>query len=260
LTLPKLPADRSWNRPALDQEIFGVYATRRFFTVGIIVLASTFFFFSIFPGVDLAISRLFYGAGTCGDIRQCGGFPANTNAAFKLLRNGFYALPYLILVGALIYKITIFLKSKFPVWQDVQVAAVLLATLLVGPGLLINAILKSHIGRVRPRDITAFGGHFPFVPVGQIEGMCQLNCSFVSGEAGLAPVVILSVLLFPKALQKPALVVLLPASLAMALLRVVMGAHFISDVILGYGLTMTVFSGLALLCVRAYKSGSAIEQ
>ncbi len=40
----------------------------------------------------------------------------------------------------------------------------LLLCVIVGPGLIVNGILKDHWGRPRPRQIVAFGGRLPYAP------------------------------------------------------------------------------------------------
>ena len=54
---------------------------------------------------------------------------------------------------------------------------------LIGPGLLVNGILKSYVGRVRPRDLMEFGGDKTFSETyPPLFGECVSNCSFVSGD------------------------------------------------------------------------------
>lgn len=42
--------------------------------------------------------------------------------------------------------------------------AVILLSVLFGPGLLANLVLKDHWGRPRPRDVAGLGGHMRYVP------------------------------------------------------------------------------------------------
>ena len=58
----------------------------------------------------------------------------------------------------------------------------LMATLALGPGLLVNVGLKDHWGRPRPIDVTQFGGDQHFVAWWDPRGDCPSNCSFVSGD------------------------------------------------------------------------------
>ena len=58
----------------------------------------------------------------------------------------------------------------------------------LGPGLVVNGILKEHWGRARPRDVTQFGGDRRFTPALVIADQCERNCSFSAGHpsAGFA--------------------------------------------------------------------------
>jgi len=60
-----------------------------------------------------------------------------------------------------------------------------LLTLALGPGLLVNSLLKSHWGRARPIEVSAFGGARSFSPAYIIAQQCSRNCSFVSGDAAM---------------------------------------------------------------------------
>lgn len=190
---------------------------------------------------------MFFEAADCAGDSVCGSFANAAKADFVWWRRVFYALPFVVLISILVINSIVFIRHKIPFWRDAKVVGALISTLIIGPGLIVNGVLKEYILRPRPRDIVPFGGDFPFVPIGQWHGICAGNCSFVSGEAALAPIMLLSVLLFPKSWQRPAIMVLWPASVAMALLRVTVGAHYISDVVLGYGLTVLIFCVLAQL-------------
>ena len=70
-------------------------------------------------------------------------------------------------------------------------AAVLLAfTMAVGPGLLVNGILKQEWGRPRPVHVDTFGGRDAFKSWYETDGTCPGNCSFVSGEGALVIVLV----------------------------------------------------------------------
>lgn len=230
---------------------FGVYAKPGFLFALMFALSAVFIFFAVFPGVDLAVSRLFFEAADCAGGAVCGSFANAAKVDFVWWRGVFYALPFVVLISILVINSILFIRHNIPFWRDAKVVGALIGTLIIGPGLIVNGVLKEYILRPRPRDIVPFGGDFPFLPVGQWHGICAGNCSFVSGEAALAPIMLLSVLLFAKSWQRPAIIVLWPASVAMALLRVAVGAHYISDVVLGYGLTVLVFCILAQ-CIQYF--------
>ena len=117
------------------------------------------------------------------------------------------------------------------------------ALYVVGPGLLVNALLKQTWGRARPVTIEAFGGDKLFTPPFEIAGQCISNCSFVSGEAASAAVmVIVLAICFGRnvARQQRAPVIIMLGGIFMLAsgMRVASGRHFLSDV---------VFAGLFML-------------
>lgn len=111
-------------------------------------------------------------------------------------------------------------------------------TMALGPGLLVNLVMKPLWGRARPADILAFGGPHRFTPFYLPTDQCGWGCSFVSGEAASAVAVaaILGVLLWPHLARRGrrrALLGLAAFALLAAGLRVAAGRHFPSDVVFG---------------------------
>jgi lipid A 4'-phosphatase len=107
----------------------------------------------------------------------------------------------------------------------------LTATLALGPGLLVNVVLKDHWGRSRPIDVTQFGGAEKFVPWWDVRGDCPNNCSFVSGDVSGAFWTIAPAVLVPPPLRVVAVGAALALGTGMAAMRVMAGGHFVSDVV-----------------------------
>ncbi len=106
----------------------------------------------------------------------------------------------------------------------------LVMSLVIAPGLVVNALFKNNWGRARPRQITEFGGTQEFSPPLVIANQCERNCSFVSGDAAMGFAVLAVALLIPFA--RPTLVKLALAFGAfIGGIRIIQGAHFLSDVI-----------------------------
>ena len=57
--------------------------------------------------------------------------------------------------------------------------------LLLGPGLLVNELVKKNSGRERPDDTFMFAGDSRHQDFLDFSGSCKTNCSFVSGHAAL---------------------------------------------------------------------------
>ncbi|SIS66030.1 phosphatase PAP2 family protein [Phaeovulum vinaykumarii] len=118
---------------------------------------------------------------------------------------------------------------------------------LLGPGLLVNALLKAHWGRARPETVAEFGGSARFTPPHLPADQCLSNCSFVSGEAAAVAALAISVHLVlrdalpdERAVRRIIDLCLAFLVVAGAGLRVAFGRHFLSDVTLAAVLTALV--------------------
>jgi membrane-associated PAP2 superfamily phosphatase len=107
----------------------------------------------------------------------------------------------------------------------------LIATLALAPGLMVNVVLKDHWGRPRPIDVTEFGGKERFVPWWDWRGDCPNNCSFVSGDVAGAFWTVAPAALAPPQWRALAYGAALALGTGMGAMRVIAGAHFVSDVV-----------------------------
>ena len=193
----------------------------------------------LFPTLDVAISRLAYGP-----------------EGFVLPRSGLVLamswlvtiLSWVAVLGALLLRVATLRAGRPVVWAlDTSRLLLVLLTFLLVPGLLVNTILKHHVGRARPIEIVQFGGDAQFSGAGFPADQCRRNCTFPSGEASAA-----------FALAAVGVATGSPAVLAGALLigtlvsivRVLTGAHFVSDVASSAVLTLLAIVLLDRLLVQ----------
>ena len=113
-------------------------------------------------------------------------------------------------------------------------------SLALGPGLLVNTMLKDHSHRPRPAQVQQFGGLEAFRPFYRFDGACLRNCSFVSGEGSTAFWTVAPALLVPLAYRAPAVAAALLFGAMTGLLRMAFGGHFLSDTVFGALLTWLV--------------------
>jgi membrane-associated phospholipid phosphatase len=119
---------------------------------------------------------------------------------------------------------------------DVRAAAFLLLSLALGPGLLVNAVLKDHWGRARPAQVEEFGGHQRFTPVLVPADQCARNCSFPAGHPAIGFYLVSFAFLVRDPRQRRlAQGAAIAAGALIGVARMAQGGHFLSDV---------VFSGL----------------
>lgn len=186
------------------------------------------FIFMIFPTIDLAVSRWF----TNGTV-----FVLAEQPLLKGLRDfSRQSLIYVVYAMLLLIGLQIVLPKRYRFCQPHKPLFVLLS-FVVGP-IIVVEILKVLIGRARPRDLTEFGGNADFTPVLQFSAACARNCSFPSGEAAAAAAALSLLVFVPVKLRKVAAYILTPCLMLIAFNRVLFGAHFLSDVLLGWLLTM----------------------
>ena len=183
--------------------------------------------FGFYPALDLRIARVFYEVSDANHNM----FALRLSPALMTVRDlGLWVGTALIapVVGALAIKLIL-------PWRKLLISGrailFLMATMALGPGLLVNVVLKDHWGRPRPIDVTQFGGDQHFVPWWDPRGDCPGNCSFVSGDVSGAFWTIAPAALTPPQWRVLAYGAALALGTAMAVFRVMAGGHFPSDVI-----------------------------
>ncbi|HET9714768.1 MAG TPA: phosphatase PAP2 family protein [Pseudolabrys sp.] len=131
-------------------------------------------------------------------------------------------------VAALVLKL-VFPRRKLLISGRAMVF--LIATMALAPGLLVNAVLKDHWDRPRPIDVAEFGGNQHFVAWWDPRGDCPSNCAFVSGDVAGAYWTLAPAALAPPQWRAIAYAGALALGTGMAMIRIMAGAHFPSDVI-----------------------------
>lgn len=188
--------------------------------------------FLLFPHVDLWFSDLFY--------RSRGGFWLRRDAALQVFRATNDALIAAVVI-ALIAPVAVKLaRPEKPSPWPLGVTVYLLSALVLGPLLLVNVILKNTWGRPRPVQVDAFGGDAPYVEVWRITDWCDSNCSFVAGEASSAAWLVAVALALPRSGRPVAVGMAIAYALLISFNRIAFGGHFLSDVLLSFGLTALV--------------------
>ena len=102
--------------------------------------------------------------------------------------------------------------------------------ILVGPGLIVNLVLKENFGRARPRDIVEFGGNKAFTRPFSISNQCETNCSFVSGHSATGFYFCSVALIFSGRKKKLVFRGGILLGTVIGLVRIIAGGHFASDV------------------------------
>ena len=195
--------------------------------LALLALVSLLFWFD--PKLDIATSGLFY---------QHHQFLSPT--WFGVARHILSIGVWVVGVGALLVMLYGLLKRN----KQLSLSGLfIILCFALGPGLLVNAVLKNHWGRPRPHQIAAFNGAEHFQKPWVISQQCSTNCSFVAGDSSTA-LAFLALAFLPLARRKKIIIGTL-ALLNFGLfgfIRVAQGGHFLSDVLIGGVLTYLVIS------------------
>lgn len=188
--------------------------------------------FAIWPDIDLWVTALFHD--------PVHGFGAVDQGVADVLRRIIWRLSECLLAVSLA-ALGIGAWTKGAV-LDIprRVWAYIMLLYLLGPGLLVDAILKPLWGRARPADVIEFGGTLRFTPPHILSGECSRNCSFTAGEVAGAVALAIAVTLIltrlgpriPAMLWRFGVAVSAIVVLFVAFQRIGAGRHFLSDSIL----------------------------
>jgi lipid A 4'-phosphatase len=184
--------------------------------------------FLLFPGIDLWASGLFY--------RPEGRFFLGDWAPVRVIYRGVPYIVELVVIAVPALCLAALWRRRSIAALDLRAAAFLLLSLALGPGLLVNAVLKDHWGRARPAQVTEFAGARQFTPALMPADQCAHNCSFPAGHPATGfYLVSFAFLVRDPRRRRMAEGAAIAAGALIGLARIAQGGHFLSDV---------VFSGL----------------
>jgi len=186
--------------------------------------------FAIWPELDLAGAHYFY---------HGGGFFGRNNLE-RLARDFFRVTPFVVLTAYAALWAARRLGARLRWAPSGRAVIFLIATMVIGPGLIVNLGLKDHWHRPRPIQTQDFNGPSPFVPWYDGSGGCIKNCSFVSGEAASGFWMVAPASVLPPPWRAPAIFVAFAFGFGASLLRLAFGGHYLSDVLLAGLVTLIV--------------------
>lgn len=190
------------------------------------------------PDLDLAASRVFYAGGH---------FVGKVPAGF-IARDIARWTPFFLLGGLMLLHLARrlgWLAARYA--PDGRSLAFLALSLALGPGLIVDGVLKDHVHRPRPVEVHEFGGKLDFQPYYRIAGPCPRNCSFPSGDAAAGFWLVAPASLAPMPVRALLTAAALLFGAATGLLRMSFGKHFLSDVVCAALITLALVAGLRRL-------------
>lgn len=208
------------------------------------LLAASALLFVGFPELDIAFTGLFY---TPAD-----GFFLKKEPVVQAVWWVFAKIHAPVLLALLIGLILVWRRPALRRRLPPRALAFMLLLLVLGPGLLVNEILKKEMHRARPDEVVEFGGWKVFSPALAPYGQCTHNCSFVSGHAAMGFYLIGLAWVLRRRRWLVAGIVL---GGVVGLGRIVQGGHFLSDVVFAFWAVYLT----ALICARICYRDTAIR-
>ncbi|MDQ0395633.1 phosphatase PAP2 family protein [Labrys monachus] len=193
--------------------------------------------FGLAPGIDVDAARLFGTTGT--------GFVMRLDATALVMRQVGLWMPIIVAACCLLVLLAPIVNPLYRSRIDARSLAAIVLTFVLGPGLLVNVVLKDNWHRPRPIQVVEFGGVNQFKPWWDTSGACNVNCSFVSGEVSGAVAMATAAALVPAAYAGSALMAAIAFAVVVAFLRMAFGGHFLSDIVMAA--LFTEFIAVALM-------------
>jgi lipid A 4'-phosphatase len=178
--------------------------------------------FLLFPNLDLVVARRM--------LRADGHFLLFWVGAFIHVHE---AVQYVVPVAIAFFVVAAISHLRhWPIWGITPWQALyVIAVFAIGPGLLVNSVLKDHSHRPRPGDSQEFGGKYAYAPPFAFDGACDQNCSFVAGDPAAGFAFLAPALLLPARRRAAGIAASLLLGGGIGLMRMLQGSHYFSDVI-----------------------------
>ena len=195
--------------------------------IALTIASVTAIVFGLMPSLDLSIARIFYAVSDpAGNM-----FAWRISPTLQLVHNIALNAGFVVLIPIICALLLKLLFPRLRALVSARAGIFLIVTMLLGPGLMVNVLLKDHWGRPRPIDVTQFGGTEHFVPWWDPRGDCPNNCSFVSGDVATVAWTFAPAALVPSPWQPLAFAGAFALTAFMAAIRIMAGGHFPSDAI-----------------------------
>lgn len=178
-------------------------------------------FFILWPRFDLIISHLFF-----DDVNQI--FPLKRHAIADFIYSFTHLIAATLVLGIPLLLLLSWILKKESLMQRRRTLTFLICSCLFGPGLMVNALLKDHWDRPRPKQTIDFAGHKTFEPPFQPKFDCDQCHSFVSGHASVGFYFFAFYLL---SRQRKWLLLAILLGSVIGFTRIAQGGHYLSDVI-----------------------------
>lgn len=170
---------------------------------------------------DLQLASLFYHPENPADP-----WPLQHAPILKALFD--YAFPFTVTAGVLALLVFLFSHLHDRAHRYRYQALYVLLVIALGPGLVVNLIVKDHWGRPRPVHVQEFGGTFTYVPPAKIGH--TTDKSFVCGHCSVG-YAFFAVYFLAQNHKAVYFCMTLALAWLMGFTRMTAGGHFVSDIL-----------------------------
>ncbi len=168
-----------------------------------------------------------------------------------------YAFPFTVAAG--IGALLVYLLSHLH--DDVRSfrrqALYILLVIVIGPGLVVNLIVKDHWGRPRPLHTVEFGGDYPYVPPLKIGN--SPDKSFVCGHCSVG-YAFFALYFLSQNFKTLYLILTLGLAWTTGFTRMTSGSHYLSDILWSGYLVFLVAFALYYGWYRRYAPAESLQQ
>lgn len=216
-----------------------VLSRKWIYSIGIVFVGIILYFS---PQIDPIVAKLAFNPTTSS-------FYGNTSLICYIV---YHIVPYLVALMVII-PIVYFLWAKYKYTtparfnQARRFFIIVILSLVIGPGLIVNIGFKENWGRPRPMQVLK--DKQKYTPIWQPNFAEPQDNSFPSGHASIG--FFLGVPLFVLGYKRLASIVSLIAGIIIGIVRILQGGHYLSDVICA-GLFVWICSYLIMLCYDKY--------
>jgi lipid A 4'-phosphatase len=197
----------------------------------------------VFPQIDLTVSSWFY-----NPVSHT--FPARVAPFHEWVRRSMPAYLFAIPAATTLLWLAGEALRRPLLGITRRVAAYVVLSLAIGPGLIVNALLKDYWGRPRPSTLQQFGGSSTYVPPLIPSNQCDDNCSFASGHGALGFWPVALAFLAPPRWRPLAMAAALAFGAMVGYVRIAQGGHFVSDVAASAFITIGISRLLYMRFIR----------
>ena len=198
--------------------------------------------FLSFPEIDLWFSKQFFDGRFDSSGKPVGFYLAS----LEELKFFFWLIDAIARV-VLIVGIALLIYRAAKKHSQLLSTAIVVFSLIMGPAVVVNSVLKDHWDRARPRQVMEFGGDKKFTSALVISDQCARNCSFTSGHAAAGFAFIVGHFVTKGIFW---LWLGIFSGLLVGFTRIIVGAHFLSDVLFSFFAVYLTSALVTLIFVR----------